>query len=370
MPFKMKILFLTHEDINKTAVAKAMFFDTAVALKHKYKISFLSASEVNSNEVETINGIEMHTFERRAQGRISILDILNLIKNIKKIKNLCDSNDVLYFRSYPMLILMYFPLMFSRKKIIFDTRGVFFEELFDSGKVKSRNITKKIFRYIEKLLLKVSTVVLCVSEAQMNYYKKLVDKSCYKVIYNASGKGVSKVGFINGSHLTIGYVGSLVQWHMPERISDILEIMQRKGMNFEFHCLTRDLENANDIFSNIKNAKIYSCNYRETPIKFDLGLCLIKDSISKRVCFPVKYAEYLSANTDVVFSSNIDVCNKFHNDYGIGKSINLEDSNEKIAEDIIEYMNNNMNNDVKLPEVLRFEYSINSIIDVIESLRR
>lgn len=361
-----KLLFLTHENLEKTAVAKAMFFDVARSLSLNANVTFLSANDANNQNSEVRDGVKMEYFSRKNQGKISLSDIALLLKSYFHVIKLVMRNDVLIFRSYPMYILLLLPLIFYRKHVVFDTRGLFFEELFDSSKIKRNHIFSTTFAILEKLMLKRANQVICVSTAQKEYYEGVAGSINTKVIFNGSPE-MPSVEKANDSKVTIGYVGSLIEWHLPERMAKILLTLQMKGFDFEFHCITRDIEKANYFFSEIKGAKIYSRNFRDEPLSFDLGLCLIKDSLSKEVCFPVKYSEYVSSGTSVLFSNNVKVCNEIFLNHGIGVPISLSDSDEVICDTMIHYLNSNAHDKslLHVPEELKFTNTVNNYLELI-----
>jgi glycosyltransferase involved in cell wall biosynthesis len=365
-----KLLFLTHENLEKTAVAKAMFFDVAKSLSSSTDVTFISASDNASYNGQKVGGVRMEYFSRNSQGKISKTDFALLLRSYFNIIKLVKNNDILIFRSYPMFILLLPCLFFFNKKIIFDTRGLFFEELFDSYKIKRTTFYSMIFTMLEKALIRRANSVICVSSAQGEYYESLQGGTVKtKVIFNGSPKMLS-VEKASQTKVTIGYVGSLIEWHMPERMATILLALQDKGFDFEFHCITRDIEKANKYFSKIEGAKIYSRNFRNEPLSFDLGLCMIKESLSKEVCFPVKYSEYVSSGTNVLFSNNVKVCNELYLKYGIGIPISLSDSNELICNAIMENINANREGmgDFSIPRELTFANTIDNYLELINDV--
>ncbi|EGR7943728.1 hypothetical protein NQO50_002542 [Vibrio vulnificus] len=363
-----KITFITHENIEKTAVAKAMFYDLVINLKDKYKCHFVSAGD-KKNEFVDDNGIKRINFPRKHQGKISLIDFFNIFGSFFVIIKSIYNSDVLYIRSYPMMILFAFWARLFRVKVVFDTRGLFFEELYDSGKMKNVFI-RRLFSHLEYLLLRISTKVICVSEEQMNYYSDIFSKEeLYIVFYNAS-KPTSNLEILpdNGT-LKIGYVGSLIKWHCPDLMFEIMSALNDKCTDVEFHCVTRDIDSARHFFSGLDNVKIYSHDYRNRPIKFDLGICLIEDTISKKVCFPVKFSEYLSAKTPVMYSNNVRVCDEIASKIYVGFGVSLSESAESIADKIIDFSRRNTNfNKVELPDFLMFDSVSVRVEDMLGSI--
>jgi glycosyltransferase involved in cell wall biosynthesis len=270
-----------------------------------------------------------------------------------------------------MMVLSYLFITYHKKKVIFDTRGLFFEELFDSGKLPRNKLLCSIFSFIERKLLQTSSVTFCVTELHRNYYQRLSLNTNYRVIYNGAKKEPAIATSINKDKITFCYVGSLVKWHLPERIAHILFLLQSSGLDFDFHCITKDLDTARSIFGKIKNNNIYTHNFRDKPIKFDYGFCLISDTLSKRVCFPVKYAEYLMSGTKVIFSSNVDVCNKLNDKYPSGLAIDLNLEDCVIASKIVDFIDSEYSDSigtVSLPYELEFDSMMDNIKVAIDEI--
>lgn len=367
----MKITYLTHENIIKTAVAKAMMYDIAVHLSKKYEISIVSASTEKNKENRFYkeNGISHFKFYRSRYGMISVKDITSLMSFSLTIMKLIYKSDVVYVRSYPMMAFA--PLCyFLRKKIIFDPRGLGFLEMEDSGKV-GKLLPRRVLCSIEKLFIFLSDRVICVSDLHKLYYRNHYGMDHkYRVIYNGTEKLDVEPTRINVDRPIIGYVGSLIKWHCPERINSILCMVKSKGLEFEFHCVTRDVEQAKVIFDGDYNKCIYSHPYRQEPIQFDVGLCIIEDTLSKSACFPVKFSEYVAAKTPVLYSKNVDVCLKLDSKYNLGVGIDLNMSNEDIALKIINFLQSetSLKNEVELPYEITQEGMISQIDEMINTI--
>lgn len=363
---KKKVLFATHEDIDKTAVARSMFLDVASSLRQEYDCTVLSASaEEKLRSSEEVN--YMH-FRRNNTGVFSINDIWLMAKFIYRHRKKISKFDIFYVRSYPAMIFFSIFGKILNIPTIFDTRGLFFHELIDSGKIKHPIVLKILIR-IEKLLLKYSSAILCVSEGQMKYYLSMEpNKEKYHIIYNAAPTPLSPPSRTPNSELTIAYLGSMGKWHLPEKINLIVDELRKQEPSLVFHCITPDIEVAKSVFTDHPNTLIYSHAFRYDPKRFDFAFCLIKSSFSKKVCFPVKLSEYLASNTPVVFSDNVDVCNLLNERYEFGFPINVGKPPSEIAREIIQNLQTIKNKKVILPEELKFETLVSKAASVIRSV--
>lgn len=360
-----RLLFVTHENLEQTPVARAMMYDVAVGLRDEYATGIISASSEETLERKD-EMIEHFTFKRLNDKRISARDLAAFIiffcRNISLVRN-CD---IAFARSYPSMLVLVLLQSLHRRPIIFDTRGLFFHELFDSGVLKSRFFKPLLFM-IERWLLRQASKVICVTEGQASYYR---DQGCASkklhVIYNCAQQVAGEVprAKTEKKHV-IGYVGSLGRWHMPEFLVEVLSEVQALHDDFEFHCVTPEVKKAEEIFKRITDKSIYSHPYREHPIRFDLGICLIEDSFSKSVCFPVKLCEYISAQTPVLFSNNVEVCNIIHQSQNIGLPIGSNEPASAVAGKIVAFLNDAPPNVKRLPSTLTFESQLNQIKEVL-----
>lgn len=365
-----KVLFLTHENIDVTAVAKAMLYDLIVEVSGKFDCTLVSA-EYESRFYRDSNKINRLSFKRQSQGVISLKDLVSLLVSSISISAKIFKSDIVFFRSYPMLLIFGLVAYLMRKKIVFDTRGLFFEELFDSGKIKNKAL-KKVFYLLEIFLLRISNKVICVSQKQKEYYSAMVDSSDkYLVFYNSTVRPDS-VGLLKDKDegkFYICYVGSLVSWHCPEKMAAVVNALHNKGVQFEFHCITRDTHIAKELFLNLDNVYIYSHDYRNNPIKFDLGFCLISDNLSKEVCFPVKFSEYLAAQTPILYTSNLSVCNEIAKKIPVGYAVSPNESVEGIVRIIVdEIIETKSKLDVSLPNFLERKASSQDFLTLLREV--
>ena len=363
------VLFVTHENLDKTAVSKAMFEDVAHFLREKEgDITIFSAGD--SCQVGDIRGIKYFTFKRDSYGAVSLSAFLSLIRSYFLFFRLMQKNDIVFFRSYPMILMYGVIARIFRKSIIFDTRGLFFEELFDSGKINNK-LFKPVFYFLEILLLKLSNKIVAVTDSQAEYYISLVPSVASKIVVIPNGAPIRRVirSYIESDKLELVYVGSLVVWHSPELVKDVCEQLERKGIDYHLTVFTKDLGVARLVFSTLRNrVTIQTHDYRNKPIQFHYGFCFIKGGLSKEVCFPVKFLEYVQSGTKVISSSNVivtDVLTRYH---GLGVSVDISDTPDCISNQLIEHAKGNKNKTISLPAYLSFHTQCKSVKDLLGTL--
>lgn len=302
-----RILFVTHENLEKTAVSRAMFRDVAFHLQSNNGIetSILSASEKAVSNAEN-----EYVFLRTSYGKADFKALLQAITSIKMFIKLCKKHDIVYFRSYPSILLFGFIAKIMGKKIIFDTRGLFFEELTDSGKIKGD--WSLLFSFLEKFLIRISNSVICVTDSQKVHFLTKYNGAEKKLTVIPNGSPVVPVSSIKANFTESGpiqfcYLGSLVKWHAPDLVVRFLKELSSRGVQYSLDVLTTDIENAERIFSELNCVKIRTHNFRQEPICYDYGFCFIEGGVSKDICFPVKFCEYLNSGTKVLSLSNVAV---------------------------------------------------------------
>lgn len=346
----MKILFFTHEDLEQTAVAKAMFEEIAQSLSDKFDITLISAGEENHQRTE--KDINYIFFKRRGFGKkIELFSgFLSMITSLPLFISQLYKCDKVLFRSYPSYLLMLPFCITFRKKIIFDTRGLWFHELKENKHIN--DFVLKLLLPFERILLSVASEIITVTNSQKHFYIKKHKTKEQKIttIPNFS-KVLPFKNMTSKNSLSLLYVGSLLNWHSPNIMLMICEKLQDLNVNFIFNVYTKDIKKAKNLFNNINNCIIKEQNYRQYPEKHDFAFSIISGGISKEVCFPVKFSEYVNAGCRVISSSNVSETNELTNRYALGISHDFE--NESI-EKVIEYILSNK--DIEYEPITNFDF--------------
>lgn len=213
-------------------------------------------------------------------------------------------------------------LMFKEITTFFWVQGVIPEESLMRNNSKLRF---NILSFLEKLALKISDSHVFVSEYMVSFYKEKYNfKSMNYIVVPCSSDliytGVEKI------KNSFCYIGGLSKWQKVEKVLIIYEYIQRKFNNSEFHLITRDIKQAKvivDKYKNIKSKiKIYSLDNRkeieETLSKMEFGFLLREDDPVNNVSSPIKLAEYLSCDVNVIISHSIYSYASYIKDYKAG----------------------------------------------------
>lgn len=355
----MKQIFLTHESIRTTPVAKAMLWDVADQFSESNEVIVFSGDEAplpHPKIQHIVFSADRHSGKMKRGAKFAF--------GWTWLWKYLFSDVQIYCRSYPVMLV--FGLIFSiaRKQVIFDTRGLFFHELLESGYTTNAFLVRMLLS-LETILLKAATKVICVSEAQMEYYQRrhLKDNK-YFVVYNGApttgaelqdGRAEGVISFL--------YLGSLVKWHSIERVRGICDCLSQRR-NIRLTIITRSIEEALETFAgSTYPVEVFEHDFRTRPIKYDYGFCLISGGLSKTVCCPVKLAEYLSCGTKVIGSNNVQI----HNDYidrENGILIDLQKTDQDIADTILSGISENPG-DASIPQSFTFEHQASKIKEIV-----
>jgi len=200
-------------------------------------------------------------------------------------------------------------LSFKKNKIFFWVQGVIPEESFMRNKSRLGFI---FLSFLEKLALKIANAHIFVSDYMALFYEKKYNfkSKIFTVVPCSSDLTYTGIEKIKNSFC---YIGGLSKWQKIEEALNIYDNLQSKLDNSEFHLITRDIVQAKvivDKYENIKSKiKIYSLSDRkqieETLSKIEFGFLLRDDDPVNNVSSPIKLAEYLSCNVNIIISDSI-----------------------------------------------------------------
>jgi hypothetical protein len=358
------IVFITHEDLDHTAVSRAMFSDVAKALSvNENRIIHIISGAVDARK--SSSGYTY--FRRRCPGKISFRDCLSFVSCALKATATLLRADIIVCRSYPSMAVFGLYASFFGKKVVFDTRGLFFDELASSGALRS-NLYRRVFEYVEKRLLKGASIIVCVTESQKEIYgqRHRLSEGHMEVIGNGSPLSPLHADKSGTKTLQLVYVGSLVTWHCPHLINEFCKELQRLDFQFHLDVITRDTDSAARIFDGSYQKDIFSHNFRKDPIRYDFAFCFISEHLSKKVCYPVKFNEYCNSGTPILALDTVDVVNQIVKDNNFGMIIPASASVQTMVDMFLERVGDRYL--VSLPVNATFDFQVSEFSRVIGKL--
>ncbi len=374
-----KVLYINYENLYKTSILQAMVVKPLDIISKKYNIKFVVTSACkdfekdeiylkNKEFVQSQTDIDIVEFEKKLKPNQSILtfvrDIYPILKfTIKESKKF----DLIHCRSYGGAVIGFIASKISGVPYIFDIRGLLPEETVELGKIKNKSFKFRLLKFAEKILLRNSAYNITVSKKFTDYIKSnfglnnvssISNPTDFNMFKHKNRSDSKKVKFI--------YSGSLQKWHLPKEVIKYFEIVHQKfGNKVHLKFCTNNLNKANLLFkeSNLPQDcfSIKSVPFHNIGLEYsnaDIGFCLIKNSFSKEVCFPVKFSEYIASNLFIIGNKGIGDLPKIIEQFNCG--IVLEDVqdfqvNGKKINDIVQQILDN--------KIMKYDNSKLSFLD-------
>lgn len=341
----MKILYLTLESYYREAIIKSQVEQLLVNIIKEddvEKVLFTTFDKVEKASVEIKCPDFYHKiFKHRGTFLNIVILIWFVIRHAKEY-------DIIHVRSYMPMFAAIVAKLFFQKKIIFDPRGLFADELAYHG----RFILARIFKMLEYVLYKFSDVIIVVSHPFKDYIisKYRIDAEHVKVIPTFSIKK-EQISVLESNNfrtalrweddLIFVYSGAFEKWQLIDEVIQFFILLEKNIKNSKFVFFSRQKE----IFVEYLDDKLDRDNY--TVISVDskeltsyLSLCdygiLFRDQdIINRVAAPIKVKDYLLAGLSVIMTDNIGDSSELvrKKDFGfILKDLSLEEMLRVIKE--------------------------------------
>lgn len=331
-------------------------------------ISSKKHSDQDVKKIEdSISGrfIEIHDYSRLIVSDLFVTYILlkYYFKNVFRYKKIIFQTRILSL-GLTYAILKWLP----KAKFIFEARGAGNEERIHTSKGKKETLKMKIKIFFsetnEKLIMKRSNKVICVSKALKSYFlnKFKLNEEKFSVFPGAADSelffyneglrnDVRKELDLDSSDILIVYSGRLEMiWEIPDEIFDFFRNLLTKDHRFKLLLITPDVDLANEMIGDYKFENVTYVKKVELPEvnrylnAADVGLLLREDIPMNNVASPTKFAEYLMAGLPVLISSSIhDFAIDIHKTgYGVVVS-----SLNEISQEGFEQLLNSLNIDKK-----------------------
>lgn len=305
-----------------------------------------------------------HFFFKKKRGKINrLIELLMLYYLVIKIF-ISKKIDVIHSRSYLPMFLCILIKLFSKVKLIFDTRGSWFDERIDGGMLKSRGfdlVVYKIMKIFEQYFFKFSDHIIFLTkkgyeETNINLIKNknisiiacAADYSLFKII-NKEEKTKIKETLKLSNKFIITYSGSFGSWYNFNYIIDFFTNFLKKNFNSRLILLTQsDIpKEFNKLPSHVKNKIVLISSKRETIPNIigisDLTLCFIKPTFSKKFSSPTKIGESLGCGIPIILNEGIGDLDQDIIKMGLGFKLN----NDRFIDDV-DYKKINNLEEIKL----------------------
>lgn len=330
MEKKRKVLYVSYDGLTDplgqsqilpylVGLTKKGFAFTVVSFEKKERFESLKAGIYAQLKDTNITWIPKF-YTKKPPVLSTLYDLWAMGKTLRKLK---ADHDILHARSYlPMLV---FQRLHSHHDVLFDMRGLWADERVE-GKIwpQKKVLYRMIYRYFlrkEKEFLSFATGIVSLSHAgltalqkrypnQIFQQKSTVIPCCVATeLFNPQTyfhftKG--DVGFSDTAKILV-HVGSIGTWYRFDKEVELFMEMQKKDPNWHFLVLTKDLDQAQQTFSEsgVDTEKIncLSVHYAEIPKYLslaDLSVFFIEPSFSKQASFPVKMAESMAMGVPMV----------------------------------------------------------------------
>ena len=241
--------------------------------------------------------------------------------------------DILHFRRYDANLAALIAKRIFKKKLIFDPRGLFVEEKISSGVWQMNRFRSRIYRYLENNVLEQADAVISFSPLHRKHLQNAHgEKIGEKVMCIPNCVDLDKYEFKGkhrSSHFTgkinLVYIGGASYWHMVDEMIYFFKYLKKRVPAFLTYLA---YEGCHSIAARFAESKLEATDYcvasvppEEIPqylTDADIGIALIKPSLAKKVCAPIKFVEYLAAGLPVVINPGIGETEAIVKRYGVG----------------------------------------------------
>lgn len=250
---------------------------------------------------------------------------------------------IIHARSlFPAVISMCIKIINPRLKLIYDNRGVFIEEQIFMGRWKRHGISEKVFKMLEKRIIRKADHIVVVSEVFKNYllteYPEFKDLSQKVSVINNktyTGQNIALGDLVKRKMeniVTCVYSGSSAKWQNMREVFSFARNCLSKIDNYRFKILTyesfkfsEELTAYNDLSETTEILSVDSEEVFDQLTCANFGLLLRENNIVNNVSSPLKFAEYLAAGLPIAVSEGVGDTEDIINRYKVGVVIKNKD---------------------------------------------
>lgn len=256
---------------------------------------------------------------------------------------------IIQARSYIPGLMALLATRVVRARFLFDMRGLFVDEYLLEGAFRPGTARLSFARWLERRLLFAADAIVVVSErfrdhllsrddlaarldpAKITVIPNRADLAAYE--HARTGRNAVRAQRGWEDSLVFVYVGSAARWHRLDRTAQMMAGVLRSVPDARFVASVypdpeplRRLALAAGVPED--RMELTTSAVEEIPELLsaaDVGLMLIDDDVSKQVCAPVKFSEYMAAGLPVVAGGGIGDTRDWIERHGLGVLVDPDD---------------------------------------------
>lgn len=306
-----KILYITYDSINDS-ISKSQILPLLKDLSKIYEINLISFEKQIVNKKFPF----IQNFKQIKYGNSKITKLKSILLCFFVVFSLTKKEGIkiIHCRSYIPAIIAFLLKKFTNSKYIFDIRGLWFNEKYDSKLINL--FLLKILKKIEYKLYRDADYILTLTYKSIKYINKEYNISKKKISYVACFTDTKKFSFNKNNtnkELIFGYVGNVKLSYNFKKVLSFLEIFNTINKNWKLYFVNNHLseKEKENIFSRFKiKNKIFFFksdfeNMNKIYQKFDVGIYFLNKDFSKIASCPTKLGEMLSCGIPIITNSGI-----------------------------------------------------------------
>lgn len=331
----MKILYITMESLDVDPILLSQVIPLLTKLRSTRAIENITLITYE----KTIVDYDFTFNHRPLKKSNKLFDQLRLLHFLFKNKK---SYDVLHIRSYLPMFIALLAKFTLNKKVIFDPRGLYADEI-KYGIDENRSFNKKMIfanfiKYIERYLYSKSDLTILVSHAFKKYITakyNICNSKCLVIPTFSIPKPVDlSVNYSDfrknkswDDKVILCYSGSLEKWQQFDEVLSFCIKARENNNKFRFCFFSKNIELMK---AKVKNhLPLSECHFASlTPLQLnramaicDYGLLFRSSNIINQVSAPIKFKDYLCSGLEVLVTDNIGDCSEIIKRTGYGKVI-------------------------------------------------
>ncbi len=251
---------------------------------------------------------------------------------------------ILHTRSYvPAIIGLFYRAVFGIR-LIFDPRGILPEELRLARGWSRRDPRYRLWKWIERILLKRADAVFALSKPFREHLRRIVPRDDIRITpccieasrftYDPQRRSTTRAKLGFGKRFILVYsIGCFVPYQVLEKALEVFHYLREERPDAQLLILTPEPQAmrryATEYSLDLTGVTITRVPFSRIPdyvSACDAGLLVRHPSIVSRVASPVKFAEYLGCGLPVLAFCGIGDTEEIIHRYSVGECVDPKDT--------------------------------------------